>query len=113
MGWGSSISKYEFFYYYGDPTQSRVLKGSRKKVNSLITNSEFYEQFKNIAARQTDKNLNMPNTLDLSIFHELDIPITICEIENAISESKVYHSPGFDNITVSYTHLTLPTICSV
>ena len=64
----------------------------------MIKNSEFYEQIKNIAAGQTDKNLNMPNTLDLSIFHELDIPITISEIENAISESKVYHSPGFDNI---------------
>ena len=62
------------------------------------TNSEFYEQFKNIDAGQSDKKLNMPNTLDLSIFHELDIPITISEIKNAISESKVYHSQGFDNI---------------
>ena len=40
----------------------------------------------------------MPNTLDLSIFHEFDTPITISEIENAISESKIYHSQGFDNI---------------
>ena len=82
-----------------DPkTFYRVLKGSRKKVNSSITNSEFYEHFKNIAAGQTDEDLNIPQTLDLSIFHELDIPITISEIENAISESKVYNSPGFDNI---------------
>ena len=30
----------------------------------------------------------MPETLDFSIFYELDIPITISEIENAISEFK-------------------------
>ena len=40
----------------------------------------------------------MPETLDSFIFHELDIPLTISEIENAISESKVYKSPGFKNI---------------
>ena len=78
------------FYY--------VLKVSRKKVNSSITNSEFYEHFKNIAAGQTDKELNMPETLDSFIIHELDILLTISEIENAISESKVYKSPGFKNI---------------
>ena len=50
------------------------------------------------AAGQTDKEFNMPETLDLSIFHELDIPITISKIENSISESEAYKSPGFDNI---------------
>ena len=50
------------------------------------------------AAGQTDKEFNMQETLDLSIFHELDIPITISEIENSISESEAYKSPGFDNI---------------
>ena len=86
-----------------DPkTFYRVLKGSRKKVHSSI--SEFYEHFKNIAAGQTDKELNMPETLVLSIFHELDIPITISEIENIRiykklkTESKVYQSPGIYNI---------------
>ena len=40
----------------------------------------------------------MPETLDSFIFHEFDIPLTISEIENAISEFKVYKSPGFKNI---------------
>ena len=52
-----------------------------------------------MAAGQTDKELNIPETLDSFIIHELDILLTISEIENAISESKVYKSPGFKNIS--------------
>lgn len=76
--------------------QLELLRRSDPKIfksNSQITNCEFYEHFKNIAAEQTDKKLNISETLDSSIFS-----YSISKIENAISESKVDKSPGFDNI---------------
>ena len=76
----------------------------------MFDNKNPIDVFKMWLDQATKTEINDPNAMAISTVHELGIPQNrMVLLKDIVGEDLVFYT----NKTVSYTHLTLPTIYSV